>query len=86
MYRVTVKSSGKYNVVALGARYCLTRKSAIKLTNLFLEDDCDITIEKFGRCCEDIFIWSDAREETKIVFDEDDDGNFTARKATKYDF
>lgn len=86
MYKVTVKSSGKYNVVALGARYCFTRKSAISLTNLFLEDDCDITIEKFIRCCGDVFAWSDACEDTKIIVEEDDNYNVTARKATKYDF
>lgn len=86
MYKVTVKSSGKYNVVALGARYCLTRKSAIKLANLFLEDDCDVTIEKFIRCCEDVFAWSDTCEDTKIILEEDDAYNVTARKATKYDF
>lgn len=86
MYKVTVKTTGRYNVVALGARYCLTRKSAVELANLFLGDGCDITIEKFERSCDDVFIWSDAPEETKIVFDEDDNGNFTARKANRYDF
>lgn len=85
MYKVAVKSSGKYNVVALGARYCLTRKSAIKLANLFLEDDCDITIEKFIRCSEDVFAWTDACEDTKIILEEDDAYNVTARKANKYE-
>ena len=85
MYKVTVNTSGKYRVAALGARYCLTRKIAIKVANLFLADDCDITIEKFIRCG-DTFAWTDTRENTKIILEEDDDGNFTARKATKYDF
>lgn len=85
MYKVIVNTPGKYDNVVLGARYCLTRKSAIKLANLFLGDDCDITIAKFIRCG-DAFVWSDAWEETKIIIDENDDGDFTARKAKKYDF
>lgn len=85
MYKVIVNSSGKYNNVALGARYCLTRKIAIRLANLFLGDNCDITIERFIRCG-DAFVWSDAWEETKIIFDEDDKENLTARKAHKDDF
>jgi hypothetical protein len=85
MYRVTPNNSGKYHNVVPGARYCLTRKSAIELANLFLNDDCDITIEKFIRI-PSAFMWSDAWEETKIVFDEDDEGNLTARKANRHDF
>lgn len=85
MYKVIVNTSGKYDNVTLGARYCLTRKSAIKLANLFLGDDCDITIAKFIRCG-DAFVWSDAWEETKIFFEEDDNGHFIARKANRYDF
>ena len=85
MYKVIVNTSGRYNNVTLGARYCLTRKSAIKLANLFLGEDCDIKIAKFIRCG-DAFVWADAWEETKIVFDEDDNGHFTARKANRYDF
>jgi len=80
MYKVTVNTPGMHKNVVLGARYCLTRKSAIKTANLFLENDCDITVAKFIRCG-DVFVWSDAWEETKIVFDEDDYENLTARKA-----
>ncbi len=85
MYKVTVNTPGKYHNVTLGARYCFTRKSAIKLANLFLGDDCDITVARFIRCG-DAFVWSDAWEETKIVYDEDDEENLTARKANRYDF
>ena len=85
MYKVTVNTSGKYRNVVLGARYCLTRKTAIRLTNLFLGDDCDVTIEKLIRIG-DVFVWSDTTEETKIVFDEDDEGNLTARKARREDY
>ena len=85
MYKVTVKTSGKYHNVALGTRYCFTRKTAIELANLFLDSDCDITIEKFIRTGS-AFVWSDAWEETKIVFDVDDTEHLTARKANKDDF
>lgn len=83
MYKITVNTSSKSGNVSLGARYCLTRKSAIKLANLFLDSGCNITIAKFIHCCSDIFFWSDKREETKIIIDEE---NLTARKATKDDF
>lgn len=85
MYKVIVNTPGKYGNVVLGTRYCLTRKSTIKLANLFLRDDCEIRIAKFIRCG-DAFVWSDAWEETKIVYDEDDEENLTARKANRYDF
>lgn len=85
MYRVTVNTSGRYDNVTLGARYCFTRKTAINLANLFFGDDCGVTIEKFIHCG-DAFVWSDAWEETKIIIDENDDGNFFARKANRYDF
>lgn len=83
MYKVTVNTPGKYNNVVLGARYCLTRKSTIKLANLFFRDGCDVTIKKFIRCG-DAFAWSDAWEETRIAIDEDDNGTFIAHKANRY--
>lgn len=82
MYKVTVNTPGKYGVV-LGARYCLTRKSAIKVANLFLEENCDITVTKFIRCG-DAFVWSDAWEETRIAIYERVDGTFIARKVNRY--
>jgi hypothetical protein len=86
MYKVTVNTSGKYHNVALGARYCLTRKSAINLANFFLEVECDITIEKFIHC-HNCFAWSDAWEETHIFIEEDDDCNpIRARKTNRHDF
>lgn len=85
MYKVTVNTSGRGNIVVLGARYCFTRKTAIKLANLFLGYNCDITIAKFIRC-DNVFVWSNSWIETKIVFDEDVAGNLTARKANKNDF
>lgn len=85
MYKITVNTSGKYHNVALGARYCLTRKTAIKLINLFLEVDCDITIEKFIHCGYG-FAWSNTTKTTKIVFDEDNEGKSIARKARRDDY
>ena len=86
MYKVTVNTSGKYHNVELGTRYCLTRRSAIQLANIFLESECDITIEKFIRCGS-AFTWSKAWEETRIIFEVDDDYNpIKARKTNKHDF
>lgn len=65
MYRVVVKSSGKYNVAALGARYCFTRKSVVRLATTFMAENCDIDVEKFIRIHDDVFSWTDA-EEPKI--------------------
>lgn len=85
MYKITVNASGKYHNVVLGVRYCLTRKPAIKLINLFLEVDCDVTVEKFIRCGYG-FAWSNSTDATKIVFDEDNEGKSIARKARRDDY
>lgn len=63
MYRVVVKSRGKYNNVTLGARYCLTKRTVIDLAVLFDLDECEYDIEKFVRIHGDIFGWSDAIDE-----------------------
>lgn len=86
MYRITVNTSGEYGNVALGARYCLTRKSAIKLANHYFKCDCGITIEKLICIHDDIFTWSDVFECTEIFLEEDEEGNLTARKANKNDW
>ena len=59
MYRVVVKSSGKYNNVMLGARYCLTKRSIVSLASQFMEVECECKVEKFVRLHRDIFCWSD---------------------------
>lgn len=66
MYRVVVKSRGKYNNVALGARYCLTRHSAINLAVSLESLECEFDIEKFIRIHRDIFTWSDTEVSEKI--------------------
>ena len=58
MYRITVKSRGKYDNAVLGARYCLTKRSAIRLTALFIKSECDLTAEKWIRMHGDTFCWS----------------------------
>lgn len=60
MYRVVVKSSGKYNNVVLGARYCFTKHSIAHLVSNFMANECECTVEKFARLNRDIFCWSDA--------------------------
>ena len=59
MYKVTVKSSGKYHNVALGERYCLTKRTAINMAVMFDLSECEYEVEKFVRLNEDVFCWSD---------------------------
>ena len=66
MYRVVVKSKGKYGNVVPGARYCFRKKSVASLIALFTEDECDFTAEKFIRTSGDTFCWSDRYISDKI--------------------
>ena len=63
MYRVVVKSRGKYNNVTLGARYCFTKRSTINLAVTFESFECGYEIEKLVRLHGDIFSWSNAVDE-----------------------
>jgi hypothetical protein len=82
MYKIIGTFSDEFNSMIFNARYCLTRKSAIKLANLLLKSNRNIIVAKWSHCG-DIFFWSDAWEDTKIIIDEE---NLTARKANKDDF
>ena len=66
MYRVIVKSRGKYNNVALGERYCFTKRSIVSLASKFIAVECDCKVEKFVRLHRDIFCWSDVEVGSKI--------------------
>ena len=66
MYRVIVKSSGKYGNVALGVRYCLTKHTAINLAVMFDDVECEYEVEKFIRLNEDIFCWSQGEVNEKF--------------------
>ena len=66
MYRVVVKSKGKYNNVVLGARYCFTKRSVIELATTFAQNECEFDVEKFICIHNDIFIWSDSGVSEKI--------------------
>ena len=59
MYRVVVKSRGKYNNVMLGARYCFTKRSIVTLASEFMASECECSVEKFVRIHKDIFCWRD---------------------------
>ena len=61
MYKVTVKSRGKYNNVVLGARYCFTKRSAIDLAVTFANVECEFDVEKLTRLNKYIFCWSDSK-------------------------
>lgn len=66
MYRVIVKSRGKYNNIVLGVRYCFTKRSVIELAVMFAKVECEFDIEKFIRICNDIFTWSNSGVSEKI--------------------
>lgn len=68
MYRITVKTRGKHNNAVMGARYCFTRRSAVRLVALFVGDECNLTVEKWIRVHKDIFCWSEA-EISEIFWD-----------------
>ena len=58
MYRVVVESKGKYNNVVLGARYCFTKRSIVRLAANFMSLECECRVEKLVRLHRDIFNWS----------------------------
>ena len=66
MYRVVVKSRGKYNNIVPGARYCLTKRSVIDLAVMFAQVECEFDVEKFIRIQGDVFAWSDSVISEKI--------------------
>lgn len=67
MYKITIKTSGKYHNVVLGARYCLSKKEAISFAKLLLEMDADFTIEKFVRLTGLMFAWSSSELSDKMI-------------------
>ena len=66
MYRVVVKSRGKYNNIVLGARYCFTKRSVIELAIMFAQAECEFDVEKFIRIHGDVFTWSNSGVSEKI--------------------
>lgn len=58
MYRIDVKSPGKYYNVQIGSRYCFRKKTAKSLIDLFLKQDCHIEVEKLIRIHRDVFCWT----------------------------
>lgn len=68
MYRINVKSSGKYHNVALGYRYCFRKKTAKDLIDLFSECESDFTVEKLIRLTADIFYWTDYVNDTVFTY------------------
>ena len=66
MYKVTIKSRGKYNNVVPGVRYCFTKRSVIELAVMFARVECEFDVEKFIRIHGDIFTWSNSGVSEKI--------------------
>lgn len=60
MYKVTIKTRGKYNNVVPGARYCFTKRSAIGLAVTLAKVECEFDVEKWTHIHRDIFCWSDS--------------------------
>lgn len=70
MYRVCVLTSGKYHNVVKGNRYCLSRKMALDLANLFKGSLCDVEIARLVYS-QGVFYWTTGPEETRIILDID---------------
>ena len=70
MYRITVKTSGKYHNVQIGSVYCLTKKDAQELVNVYFKSECDFIVEKFIRIAGTAFCWSDYEVEDSIFPDD----------------
>ena len=68
MYRINIKSPGKYHNVVPGYRYCFRKKTAKHLIDLFSENEVEFTFEKFVRLATDVFCWTDY-DEDDAVFD-----------------
>ena len=66
MYRINILSDGKYHNVTLGARYCLTKKSAKGMIDNFADAECDFTVEKFIRIHDDVFCFTDWDEDDSV--------------------
>ena len=66
MYRVVVKSRGKYNNAVLGARYCFTKRSIVSLASNFMANECECSVEKFVRVNSDIFCWSEVEVSSNV--------------------
>lgn len=79
MYRINIKSSGKYHNVVPGYRYCFRKKTAKGLIDLFSECEVKFTVEKFVRLTKDVFCWTDDDEDDTVFtyyfnkMDEDDE-------------
>lgn len=58
MYKIDVKSDGKYHNVMIGARYALTKRAAERAIDCFLKSNCDIEVKKFIKTV-DVWVWSD---------------------------
>lgn len=66
MYKVTVKTRGKYDNAVLGARYCFTKRSAINLAVTFTRMECEFEVEKLVHLHGDVFAWSTADVSWKV--------------------
>lgn len=75
MYRISIKSSGKYHNVIPGFRYCFRKKTAKHLIDLFSECEAEFTVEKFVRLATDVFCWTDY-DENDAVFTYYDDKTY----------
>lgn len=70
MYRIIIKSCGKYHNVTLGARYCVGKKTALHLVNLMEENECEYAVEKFVRLTRKVWAWSEI-EANEALFPEE---------------
>ena len=50
MYKINVKSDGKYHNAVLGERYALSKRKAKRLIALFRYFECELEVTKLTKC------------------------------------
>lgn len=68
MYKVSIKSKGKYGNWTLGDRYFLFAKDAIEFIALAITEECEIEYFKFVRLYRFIYCWSSTELKTNDKF------------------
>ena len=65
-FRINVLTTGKYNTVVLGSRYCFFKRSVTNFIKYLIELEADFTVERFISFGGDMFGWVSDPDEVKV--------------------
>ena len=65
-FRINVLTTGKYDNVVLGYRYCFFKKSVTDFIKILIESEADFTVERFISLSGDMFGWVSDPDEVKV--------------------